>query len=182
MLFRARMMASLLTVLLAVLVFLAAQEMFSTGAAFVALTLLVFDPNLLAHGPLVTTDTGLSCFLFASVYAFYRYVKAPTAWRLVAVGLATGLAFAAKHTGVLAAPTLIVLALCEVWRSRGAQGRRAHDLHGRSIPAHVRCAGRRGGNLADRVMGILRIPLLGASGRSGFESDVGGVSTATHTS
>jgi Dolichyl-phosphate-mannose-protein mannosyltransferase len=120
MLFRSRMMASLLTVLLAALVFLATQEMFSTGAAFLALTLLVFDPNLLAHGALVTTDAGLSCFLFASVYAFYRYVKAPSAWRLVVVGLATGLAFAAKHTGVLAAPMLIVLALCEVWRSRGA--------------------------------------------------------------
>ena len=119
MLFRARMMASLLTVLLAVLVFLAAQEMFSTGAAFLALTLLVFDPSLLAHGALVTTDTGLSCFLFASVYAFYRYVKVPWAWRLVVVGLATGLAFAAKHTGVLAAPMLIVLSFCEVWRSRG---------------------------------------------------------------
>ena len=85
MLFRARMTASMLTVLLAVLVFLAAQEMFSTGAAFMALTLLVFDPNLLAHGALVTTDAGLSCFLFASVYAFYRYVKTPTAWRLVVV-------------------------------------------------------------------------------------------------
>ncbi len=117
MLFRARMMASLLTVLLAVLAFLAAQEMFSTGAAFLALTLLVFDPNLLAHGALVTTDAGLSCFLFASVYAFYRYVKAPSAWRLVVVGLATGLAFSAKHTGVLAAPILIVLALCELWRN-----------------------------------------------------------------
>ena len=120
MLFRARMMASLLTVLLAIMVFLAAQEMFSTGAAFLALTLLVFDPNLLAHGALVTTDAGLSCFLFASVYAFYRYVNAPSAWRLVVVGLATGLAFAAKHTGVLAAPIMIGLALCELWRSRGA--------------------------------------------------------------
>ena len=120
MLFRARMMASVLTVLLAVLVFLAAQEMFSTGAAFLALTLLVFDPNLLAHGARVTTDAGLSCFLFASVYAFYRYVKVPSAWRLVVVGLATGIAFSTKHTGVLAAPMLIVLALCEVWRSRSA--------------------------------------------------------------
>ena len=135
MLFRARMAASLLTVLLAVLVFLAAQEMFSTGAAFLALTLLVFDPNLLAHGALVTTDAGLSCFLFASVYAFYRYVKVPSAWRLVVVGLATGLAFSAKHTGVLAAPILIGLALCELWRNRGAakSGERATTSTGRQF-------------------------------------------------
>ena len=117
-LFRARMAASLLTVLLALLVFLAAREMFGLAAAFLALTLLVFDPNLLAHGALVTTDAGLSCFLFAAVYAFYRYVKQPSPARLVIVGIATGLAFAAKHTGFLAAPSIVLLALVEWLRTR----------------------------------------------------------------
>ena len=118
MLFRARRAASMLTVLLALLVFLAAQEMFGMAAAFLALTLLVFDPNLLAHGALVTTDSGLSCFLFASIYTFYRYCKQPSPRRLIIAGLATGLCFAAKHTGVLAAPILVLLALSEVWRNR----------------------------------------------------------------
>src|SRR5271165_161806 len=121
-LFRARMAASFLTVLLALLVFLAAREMFGTAAGFVALTLLVFDPNLLAHGALVTTDAGLSCFLFASIYAFYRYVKQPTTFRLVLVGIATGLAFSSKHTGFLAAPTIAVLALVEWLRTRKSEG------------------------------------------------------------
>ena len=31
-----------------------------TGAGFVALTLLAFEPNLLAHGAYVTTDVALS--------------------------------------------------------------------------------------------------------------------------
>ena len=117
-LFRARMAASLLTVLLAVLVFCAAREMFGLAAGFFALTLFVFDPNFLAHGAFVTTDVGLSCFLFAAVYAFYRYVKKPTAGRLALVGIATGLAFATKHTGFLAAPSLVALALIEWWRTR----------------------------------------------------------------
>ena len=90
-LFRARMAASLLTVLLAVLVFCAAREMFGVAAGFFALTLFVFDPNFLAHGAFVTTDVGLSCFLFASVYAFYRYVKKPSLGRLLLVGIATGI-------------------------------------------------------------------------------------------
>src|SRR6266481_2904597 len=47
MMFRARMAASTLTVLLALLVFLATREFFGTGAAFIALTLIVFEPNLL---------------------------------------------------------------------------------------------------------------------------------------
>jgi predicted membrane-bound dolichyl-phosphate-mannose-protein mannosyltransferase len=59
-LLRARTAAALLTLLLALLVFLATQEIFGTGAAFLALALLVFDPNLLAHGAVVGTDVGLS--------------------------------------------------------------------------------------------------------------------------
>lgn len=113
MLFRARMAAATLTLLLALLVFLAGQEMFGTAAGFVALTLLVFDPNQLAHGAFVTTDTGLTCFLFATVYAFYRYVKQPSAWRLLLVGVAGGLALSAKHTGILIFPILLALAICE---------------------------------------------------------------------
>ena len=122
-LFRARMAASLLTVLLALLVFCAAREMFGLAAAFFALVLFVFDPNFLAHGAFVTTDVGLSCFLFATVYAFHRCVKKPSAGRLVLVGIATGLAFATKHTGFLAAPSLVALALVEWWRSRGSEAR-----------------------------------------------------------
>jgi 4-amino-4-deoxy-L-arabinose transferase-like glycosyltransferase len=118
MLFRVRMAAALLTVLMALLVFLAASEMFGPVAGFIALTLVAFDPNLLAHGAFVTTDTGLSCFLFASVYAFYRYVKAPSAWRLALVGLAAGCALASKHTGILVFPMLLALAVCEILRSR----------------------------------------------------------------
>jgi 4-amino-4-deoxy-L-arabinose transferase-like glycosyltransferase len=121
MMFRARMTASILTVLLALLVFLAAKEFFGTGAAFIALTLIVFEPNLLAHGARVTTDAGVSCFMFATIYAFYRYVKAPSAWRLAVVGLAMGLALAAKHTGILVIPMLALLAICEVMRNRLAK-------------------------------------------------------------
>lgn len=123
MMFRARMTASILTILLALLVFMATREFFGMGAAFIALTLIVFEPNLLAHGARVTTDAGLSCFLFATIYAFYRYVKAPSAWRLAVVGLAMGLALAAKHTGILVIPMLALLAICEVMRSRLAKQR-----------------------------------------------------------
>ena len=117
MLFRARMAVASLTLLLAVLIFFAGQEMFGTAAGFVALTLLVFDPNQLAHGALVTTDSGLTCFLFATVYCFYRYVKRPSLWRLLLSGLAGGVALSAKHTGILIFPILLLLAFCE-WLSR----------------------------------------------------------------
>lgn len=120
-LLRTRMAAATLTLLLALLVFLGTKEVFGTGAAFIALALLAFEPNLLAHGALVTTDAGLSCFMFASIYAFYRYVKAPSVWRMVIVGISAGLALAVKHTGILVFPMLLLLAISEaVSYRRGA--------------------------------------------------------------
>lgn len=112
--FRVRMATGILAILLGLLVFLAAYEMFGVGAAFVALVLLVFEPNVLAHGAFVTTDVGVSCFFFASVYAFYRYCRVPSVGRLVVAGLAVGLALATKHSAVLLLPMLVVLAGCEV--------------------------------------------------------------------
>src|SRR6476659_286501 len=53
---RTRTAAAILTLLAALVVFFGTREMFGTGAAFIALTLLAFDPNLLAHGALITTD------------------------------------------------------------------------------------------------------------------------------
>src|SRR6185369_1670888 len=71
-LIRVRLTAAILTLLCGFLVFLGTREMFGAGAAFIALVLLVFDPNLIAHGAYVTTDAGASCFMFATVYVFYR--------------------------------------------------------------------------------------------------------------
>jgi 4-amino-4-deoxy-L-arabinose transferase-like glycosyltransferase len=116
MLFRVRMAAALFTMLLALLVFLCAREMFGTTAGFIALGLLVFDPNLVAHGAVLGTDAALSCFMFASIYAFYRYVKAPSVWRLLTVGIAVGIVLACKHTGILLFPMLLLLAVVELAR------------------------------------------------------------------
>jgi hypothetical protein len=112
--FRDRMFAASISMLLALLVFLAAQEMFGSNAALFALTLVVFEPNLIAHGAYVTTDMGVSCFLFASVYTFYRYVKLPSWPRILLTGLAGGCALAAKHSAVLVLPMILLLALSEV--------------------------------------------------------------------
>ena len=113
-LLRVRLAAAIFSLILATLVFLAGQEMFGTVAGFIGLGLLVFDSNILAHGALVTTDTGITCFMFATVYAFYRYNKKPSIGRLVLVGLALGCALGAKHTGILVVPILCLLAMIEL--------------------------------------------------------------------
>jgi Dolichyl-phosphate-mannose-protein mannosyltransferase len=124
---RVRMAAGLVAILMGLLVFAAAREMFGVGAAFVALLLLTFEPTVLAHGAFVTTDIGVSCFFFAAVYAFYRYCRVGSVGRLVVAGIAAGLALATKHSAVLLLPMLVTLAGCEVvFRLNGdARGRRA---------------------------------------------------------
>jgi 4-amino-4-deoxy-L-arabinose transferase-like glycosyltransferase len=120
--FRARTAASIFALMTALLAFLMAGEMFGTGAGFLTLLLVVFDPNFLAHGALVTTDTGAACCLLASIYAFYRYLKSPSWGRVVVLGLAAGAFFITKHSAVLLPPTLVVLAITELLRSRQIAG------------------------------------------------------------
>jgi 4-amino-4-deoxy-L-arabinose transferase-like glycosyltransferase len=129
--FRMRMAAGLLALALSLLVFCAAREWFGTSAGLFALVLVVFDPNILAHSALVTTDVGVTLFFLAAVYGFYRYVKQPTILRLFLAGVAAGLLLATKHSGILFAPMLVLLAGWEVFTSpKGNRGRLALRLSG----------------------------------------------------
>ena len=77
-LFRARVAISVFSFVLALLVFAAGSEMFGPAAGVIALLLFVFEPNLLAHGAMITVDMAVSCGFFATVYTFYRWCKQPT--------------------------------------------------------------------------------------------------------
>ena len=114
-LFRARMAAAAFTIGLALAVFISAFYVWGAGPALLALTLLVFDPNVLAHGALVTTDMGVTFGLFFAVAAYSAYLKHPSIWKLILSGLAAGVALSTKHSGVLVVPILILLALTHWW-------------------------------------------------------------------
>lgn len=102
----ARLAASSTSLLLAVLVFAAAREMFGRAEALTALALLAFEPTLIANGSLVLTDMVLTATAFAAVYALYRYRKNSRLARFLIVGLAFGLMLAAKHSAVVFVPIL----------------------------------------------------------------------------
>ena len=129
--FEMRMAAGLLAGALSLVVFLAARESFGDWAAIFALTLAAFDPNVLAHSALVTTDIGVSLFFLASTWCFYRYVKHPTAKRLVVAGVVAGLLLATKHSGVMLAPILVLLIAREIAAAeKGTRAREALRLAG----------------------------------------------------
>ena len=129
--FRMRLTAGLLALALSLVVFLAGQEWFGTGAGLIALLLLAFDPNILANSALVTTDIGVSLFFLLGIYAFYRYVKDPTLLRLLLAGIAAGLLLATKHSGILLAPMLLLLIAWEILCApKGTRGKLALRLTG----------------------------------------------------
>jgi 4-amino-4-deoxy-L-arabinose transferase-like glycosyltransferase len=117
-LWRARMAAAGFTVCLCLAVFLVAYSMWGAGPAFLSLTLVVFEPNFLAHGALVTTDVGVTLGIFLGITSFYYYLKKPSALRLAGAGLAAGVCLSAKHSGILLFLMLFVLALVELLPSR----------------------------------------------------------------
>jgi 4-amino-4-deoxy-L-arabinose transferase-like glycosyltransferase len=115
---RMRLAAGALALAMSLTIFLAALEWFGPAAGLIAMTIAVFDPNLLAHSALVTTDMALSCFVLLTLLAFYRWASGPTSSRLVLAGLAAGLTIGSKHSGILLAPMLIALAIFECIRAK----------------------------------------------------------------
>ncbi|MEI9967817.1 MAG: phospholipid carrier-dependent glycosyltransferase [Terracidiphilus sp.] len=113
--FKMRASAELLALGLCLLVFLTAREWFGDAAGLIALILVVFDPNVLAHSALVTTDIGVSCFFVAAIWTFYRFATRPTIIRLLIACVATGLLLATKHSGILIGPMFICLIAWEVF-------------------------------------------------------------------
>ena len=109
----ARLLSALLSLGLAALVFLAALKMFGKWEALTALAILAFEPNLIAHGALVTTDMALTATAFGAVFALYYYLKNPTWARFFVVGLAFGLLLAAKHSAVIFVPIFFALFIAD---------------------------------------------------------------------
>jgi hypothetical protein len=114
----ARLMAALLSAMLAIIIFLAALEMYGQKAALFALALFCFDPNFLAHGAFVTTDIGASFTLLLSIYLFYRVLRSPSVGRVVWLGVAVGMTLTAKFTGIFVVPMMVLIALLDLWNRK----------------------------------------------------------------
>ncbi len=108
-----------LSLLLAWLVFLWAKQRNGMMAGLLALLLYAFDPNIIAHSGVVTTDLGATLLVFASVYSLWRFCQRPSWRRLSLTGIVFGLAQASKFSALFLGP--IVLALLGIW-AFGARG------------------------------------------------------------
>ncbi len=121
--YRARFMTVVLGIVLGVLVFFWAQELFNFWTAVTILALYSLEPNILAHSRLVTTDLGVTCFILGTLYFLWRLT------RMFSLGNAAGLAvffslaqiskFSALTLGPIVLAVLFLHALCGgAWQYR----------------------------------------------------------------
>ncbi|MCP4359305.1 MAG: phospholipid carrier-dependent glycosyltransferase [Chloroflexi bacterium] len=102
-----------------------ARELWGRPSALLALLLLLFEPNLLAHGRLITTDFGGTTFLFLAAYLLWRMWQVEGwSWpHWLAVGAAMGLAFSSKLSMLGFVPVFLLLAVLPLypggWRGAG---------------------------------------------------------------
>jgi len=109
--FLARLPVVALTVLLAALAFRWARGLWGCAGGLFALALVAFDPNILAHGSLATTDLGQTTTVFIAGYAVWRMAQQPSWGGYVLTGLAMGAMLASKLSALLFFGVFITL-LC----------------------------------------------------------------------
>lgn len=112
----------LLTVVLAAFVHRWARALYGHGGALLALALVAFDPNLIAHGRLANTDIGATAAIFIAAYAFWAYQRRPCWPRLVLAGVACGLAQTTRFTALLLFPIFGLEAWVAAYRPEIAAG------------------------------------------------------------
>ncbi len=100
-----------MTLLLAAVVCRWAADLWGPRGGLLALFLLAFDPHIIAHGSLVTTDMAVTLWGTAALFLAARALRRPR-WSFAAgTGLLLGLALASKVSAVSLIPALLVLAL-----------------------------------------------------------------------
>jgi len=110
-LFPARCVTIVLTLLLGAALAFWTRMHFGSASALLALTFFAFDPNLIAHGRYVTTDFIVALFSFVACVMWGAVLQHATPLKAIAAGVALGLALASKFSALFLIPVFLVLAL-----------------------------------------------------------------------
>src|SRR5579864_6077905 len=115
------------------------------AAALCAVALYAFDPNIIAHSFLVTTDTGLAGFTILYLLALWHYLRRPGWKRMIWSGVALGLALCTKFSAVALLPiSAVLLAAAAFWPLEDREDRAKKIAQPLSGKKYKNCHGRRG--------------------------------------
>ena len=130
---RARVPIMLVGLLLLLAVFAMSRQFFGPVGSWLVFVLAVFDPNLLAHSRFVTTDLGLTCFLFIAIWQLWRWLDRGRWYSLLLSGIFVGLAMTAKYTGLLFWPAALLIVLLYPIGTGPAEGHSTTQELGRRL-------------------------------------------------
>jgi hypothetical protein len=103
-LFRGRMAIMFLGLALLLMLYRWAREMFGRAGAVLAALLFCFDPNMIAHSGLITTDIGETLFIFGALFFLWRCWHRFRAINMILFLVCFALAFATKFSAVILIP------------------------------------------------------------------------------
>jgi hypothetical protein len=99
-LFLGRLTVLPLSLLLGCFIYLWCKQLFGRSPAALALFLYSFEPNILGHSGLITTDIATACFMFLTIFLWYQLAQCITVFRAAMAALTFGLCFLTKFTGL----------------------------------------------------------------------------------
>ena len=105
----ARFMIVICGILLGVLVFSWTYEWLGFTPAVWALVFYTLSPNLAAHASLVTTDVGITCFIFGTIYFLWRTSRRLSPFNLTGLSIFFALAIVTKFSALILGPMVLAL-------------------------------------------------------------------------
>ena len=108
-----RLPVMILAVFLGAIVFVWAREVAGIAGALAALALYAFEPNILAHGRLVTTDLGAAAFCLAALWTLRMASRSGSMIAASACGVLSGCALLSKFSTLLLLPLGALLVILD---------------------------------------------------------------------
>lgn len=108
------------------LVYALGRRLFGVPGALLAATVYAFDPNLLAHASVLSSDTPATVAILASTWALVRYLRGPTLARALVCGALLGVAQLTKFSALVLYPAWLGVGLIVALRSHSSRPRLGH--------------------------------------------------------
>lgn len=105
----ARLMTTIFSALIALFVFYWSRELYGVIPAYISTGLFVFDPNIIAHSQLVTTDAYAMGTILLSSFFLWKFSKRLDWLSGLSFSLTLGLAQLAKYTSISLYPLFLIV-------------------------------------------------------------------------
>ncbi len=111
----ARMIMSIFGLALCLLIYRITREFFGVVGGLLAETVAAFDPNFLAHSPLVTSDVPAAFFFTAAIWSCCRLFRKISPGRLVIAALSLSGLFLTKFSAPIVLPVIGIMSTWQIF-------------------------------------------------------------------